>query len=387
MSRMRVLITGGGSGGHISPALAVAQRLRRDFSDVELLYVGGSLTMEGSTGESLESRLVKPTGIPFKLIHVGKLKRGGVSWSTFSRLWGFLPGLVEAWMVVRSFKPNVLFSSGGYVSLPVVIAAWLHRVPIIIHEQTAAVGLANSIAARLARRVAITFPQSAAYFAPEKVVLTGNPIQPEIIEPDLSLLRQTTIGKWLASPGLPIIYITGGGLGSHIINQTVGLCLEQLLTRYRVVHQCGAHAGFNDFDRLQSLVAALPEPLQQQYMLARHFSANEVGLIYHQASTVVARAGANTVLELAAYGLPAVLIPIPWVTHDEQTKNAQVLVEAGTAILLPERELSAERLLGAISERITALSSLDSSRRKARSLVDLEAATRLTRMVVEAGGR
>jgi UDP-N-acetylglucosamine--N-acetylmuramyl-(pentapeptide) pyrophosphoryl-undecaprenol N-acetylglucosamine transferase len=301
-------------------------------------------------------------------------------------LWGVIPGLIEAWRVVRRFQPDVLFSSGGYVSLPVVMAAWLQRVPIVIHEQTAAVGLANSVAGRLARQVAITFPQSAKYFKAQKVVVTGNPIQPEIIEPDLAMLQQPGLGQWLNRPGLPIIYVTGGGLGSHIINSTVEAALTKWLSQYRVVHQCGAHAGFNDYDRLMERSAALPAELQDRYYVAKHFSAQEVGLIYHQAALVVARAGANTVLELAAYGLPAVFIPIPWVTHDEQTQNAKVLVEAGTATIVPEKRLTVESLTVAIAQRLAQTTDTMAAKARAKALVDLQATTKLTEVVVAVGG-
>jgi UDP-N-acetylglucosamine--N-acetylmuramyl-(pentapeptide) pyrophosphoryl-undecaprenol N-acetylglucosamine transferase len=380
---MKVLLTGGGSGGHVSPALAVAQRLRRDYSDVELLYVGGSLTMEGSTGVSLEEQLVRPTGISLKIIHAGKLKRGGLSWSTLTRLWGVVPGMFEAWRVVGQFKPQVVFSSGGYVSLPVVVAAWLRRVPVVVHEQTAAVGLANALAGKLAKKVAVTFAQSTQYFAAHKVVVTGNPLQPSIVEPDMQTLRQSDLGKWLTDSPKPALYITGGGLGSHIINTTIEHALPELIKRYRIIHQCGAHAGFNDYNRLHQLFSGR----DKDYWLAKHFSAEEVGFIYASVVLVIARAGANTVLELAALGQLAILIPIPWVTHDEQTKNAQVLVEVGTGVILPEGELTPDRLCLEIDKLMARSASLEEARQRAKLIVDRHATDRLVTLVLEVGGR
>lgn len=381
---MRVILTGGGSGGHVSPALAVAGALRQEMPDISLLYIGGDLTMEGSTGPSLEAKLVEPTGIPFVAIRSGKLRRGSFGWSTITRLWGVVPGTIAAWRLVRRFKPDVVFSSGGYVSLPVVLVSWLQRAPIVIHEQTAAVGLANAVAGRLATKVAVTFPQSASYFKATKVTVTGNPLQPAIIQPDLVAAAESDLGSWLQQPGLPIIYVTGGGLGSHVINQAVEACLSQLLHSYRVVHQCGSHSGFNDLERLQQLAGQLPAEQQRNYYVQAHFSPTEVGWLYHYVSAVVARAGANTVLEIAACGLPAVFIPIPWVTHDEQTKNAQVLVEAGTAVILAEKDLSPANLQQSIAERIQASVTMISAKQAARALVDPRATDKLVSLVKEA---
>jgi UDP-N-acetylglucosamine--N-acetylmuramyl-(pentapeptide) pyrophosphoryl-undecaprenol N-acetylglucosamine transferase len=258
-------------------------------------------------------------------------------------------------------------------------------VPVVVHEQTAAVGLANAWAGKMAARVAITFAQSAQYFASNKVVLTGNPLQPAIVEPNMPELAKTELGQWLSRSDKPLIYITGGGLGSHIINVAVEQALPRLLTTYRVVHQCGAHAGLNDFDRLKELRQR--SDWDNEYWLAKHFSPAEVGLLYAKVSLVVGRAGANTVLELAAVGQLAVLIPIPWVTHDEQTKNARVLEQVGTAVILPEVELTPERLESEIDGLMKRSAGLDQARQKARQLVDRRAAERLTELVLEVGSK
>lgn len=382
---LKVLITGGGSGGHVSPALAVAEQLRMDVPELQLLYVGGSMTMQGSTGPSVEQKLVGQTDIPFTAIRSGKLPRNGFGLATLTRLWGVLPGLFDAWRVVRTFAPDVVFSSGGYVSLPVVVVAWLQRVPIVIHEQTAAVGLTNAWSSRLAKKVAITFPQSAQYFAAHKVALTGNPVQRAIIEPDFAAMDGSQLGQWLKSSDLPLVFVTGGGLGSHVINHAVGDLLPDLLSKYRLVHQCGSHAQYNDFDNLSRQAQSLPN--HAHYWLQTHYSAEEMGWIYSQATSVVARSGANTVLDVAAWGLPAVFIPIPWVTHDEQTKNAQTLVDAGTAMILPEAELSPEVLMTAIDTQVGRKPHLGQAVAVAKELVDPQARQKLTALVLEAAGR
>jgi UDP-N-acetylglucosamine--N-acetylmuramyl-(pentapeptide) pyrophosphoryl-undecaprenol N-acetylglucosamine transferase len=377
---MKILLTGGGSGGHISPALAVAEVLRKD-SDIELLYVGGKMTMEGSTGPSIEEKLVVPTGIAYVSIRAGKLRRDGLSLATLKRLWGVVPGFFDAFKTVKQFHPDVVFSSGGYVSLPVVWAAALLRVPIVIHEQTAVVGLANSLAGRVATKVAITFAQSAQYFPQHKVQLTGNPIRPEVLAPKID---KSPLSDWLKSADKPVIYITGGGLGAHNINVTIEQMLPQILDRYCVVLQCGAHSKYQDYERLLQKQSSFPTEVARRFWPTQFFTPNEVGLLYRQASLVIARSGANTVLELAAVGVPAIFIPIPWVTHDEQTKNAQVLVQPGMAVIVPEKELSADRLFQEIEIMVARLPQLEESRQAARQLVDFEATGKLVALIKSA---
>jgi UDP-N-acetylglucosamine--N-acetylmuramyl-(pentapeptide) pyrophosphoryl-undecaprenol N-acetylglucosamine transferase len=376
---MKILVTGGGSGGHISPALAVIDMLRREH--VELLYVGGKLTMEGATGSSIEEQMVMPTGTPYISISAGKLPRQVLGLQTLRRLWGVVPGCVEALQVVRKFGPDVVFSTGGYVTLPVVLAARLLNIPVVIHEQTAAVGLTNKIASHFATLVAITFPSSSKYFPARKTVLTGNPIRAEILRPPAEA-PVTPLMDWLRQPGLPLIYVTGGGLGSHVINLQVMATLETLLTHYRVIHQCGSHSGFEDFSRAIDAKNSLPNELQLRYWPAEKFTTVEVGRIYQSIAMAVARAGANTVLELAAWGIPTIFIPIPWVTHDEQTKNAQLLVDVGLAIILPEQHLAAASLVGALSEMQHRLPHLAEAKRQARTYVKPDAAARLVRIIM-----
>ena len=374
---MRILLTGGGSGGHVSPALAVARVLQQRHKDIELLYVGGKLGMEGSTGPSIEEHLVVPTGIPFRAIHAGKLTRQRVSVGSIKRLWGVLPGSLEALRIVREFKPAVVFSTGGYVSLPVVLSAALLRIPIVIHEQTAAVGLANKVASRVATKVAITFAQSATFFPPHKVVLTGNPLREEILSLPLISLAQSELGLWLHKSMEPVVYVTGGGLGSHLMNVVLAEALPQLLGSMRIVHQCGAHAQSHDLNMLQKIQQTLPQELAQKYIVQAHFNASEVGLLLHTAQLVVARAGANTVLEIAACGVSALFIPIPWVTHDEQTRNAQILVQTGLARILPEKDLSPMRLVEEIKYMVKESPALALAQVKARKIVYPDAAQAL----------
>jgi UDP-N-acetylglucosamine--N-acetylmuramyl-(pentapeptide) pyrophosphoryl-undecaprenol N-acetylglucosamine transferase len=375
---MNVLITGGGSGGHVSPALAVIEALRERVPEVRLLYVGGMMRPDGSTAPPIEQQLVAPLGIPYIAIQAGKLTRGSFSWHTLRRLWGVIPGLLQALRVVYRFRPDVIFSTGGYVSLPVVVAGFVLRVPIIIHEQTAAVGLANRLASKMATVVAITFPESRRYFPRNNVIVTGNPLRREILQP--VKMAKGALSTWLDSGSMPVIYVTGGGLGAHRINRVVGETLKQLLGCARVIHQCGNQPA--DERWLEQQKSALPETLRDRYWLAQAYSSQEVGAIYGRASLVVARAGANTVLELGAWGLPALFIPLPQATHDEQTRNAQYLVAAGTAHILPEARLTAAHFMAEIDEFLSNLDRFGQHADAAKKIVRLDAAQRLVDVLV-----
>src|SRR5438270_735350 len=199
---MRLVVTGGGTGGHVSPAVALITRLRERSATegwpLDLLYVGSE------TG--VERRAMSEMGVPYAAIQTGKLRRY-ISLQTPVDLFVRLPtGFFQALGHVRRYKPDVIFSTGGYVCVPTVIAGWLLRVPSLTHEQTALVGLANRIAGRFASRVAISFPQSKRYFRVSKVVVTGNPVRPSILRGD-AVRASRAFGF---DPSMPTLYITGG---------------------------------------------------------------------------------------------------------------------------------------------------------------------------------
>lgn len=378
---MKIAVTGGGSGGHISPALAVIEKLKEkkelEKVPLEILYIGGRLRMEGTKGPSVEQRVLPQTDIPRIFIHAGKLQRS-LSWRMPFLLWGTVPGFIEALYYLVKFKPDVIFSTGGFVTVPVVFAGFLLRIPIVVHEQTAAVGLSNKIGGFLAKMIAVSFPSSIKEFPKNKVIVTGNPIRSQIL-----IAREAR--KELPATSLPVqagcklrtIYITGGAQGSHIINQTVRKALPKLLKQAKVIHQCGSNELYHDFDNLLDTAQELPEELFERYELLEYIGLRKIGRVFAKADLVIARAGANTVNELAVLGIPAIFIPIPWVTNNEQYKNARILVNAGSARILPEDELTPEKLLNEVEGMVK---NLDEFREKAEEFqkeVRVDAAEKL----------
>ncbi len=341
---MRLAIAGGGTGGHVTPALATLAVLRAR-GPLETLWLG--------TADSVEERLTAEHGIPFRAIQAGKLRR----YLSLENLLdaGRIPlGVLQSAAALRRFRPDVVFSTGGFVGVPPVVAAAPLRLPTLIHEQTAQFGLANRLSLPFATTVALTYEASRAFLprTRRRVVVTGNPVRADLRRGDAAEGARL----FGLDPVRPTIYVTGGARGAHAINATVGALLPGLLDRCQVVHSCGPREANGDFDALTARAAAWPADLRARYAV-REFIGAELPHLYALATIIVGRAGAGTVAELATLGKPAILIPLPGTGGDEQTKNARMLADAGAAIMIPERDLTPatlaatlDRLLGAPDE-------------------------------------
>jgi UDP-N-acetylglucosamine--N-acetylmuramyl-(pentapeptide) pyrophosphoryl-undecaprenol N-acetylglucosamine transferase len=257
-----------------------------------------------------------------------------------------------------------------------VLAAWLCRIPIIVHEQVAVSGLANRIASRLARRVAITFPSSASEFPHGKSVVTGNPLRPELAGSS----REGALARLDLDPSLPVVYVTGGAQGSHRINRTVGEILEPLLALTQLIHQCGDHPATGDRAWLEDRASRLDPAKRARYRLLPYVG-EELREVYAAAWLVVGRAGAGTVNECCHLGLPGLFIPLRGTSGDEQTANAWALEATGGAILLPEASLTPERLLDAIRSLLADPQRLKTMGDRARALAIPDAAERIADLI------
>lgn len=366
---MKVVITGGGTGGHTSAGLAVAAALRE--RGIECAWIGSR--------RGIEAHRVPEAGLPYHPIATGKLRRYW-DWQNVSDLLLRVPtGLVEARGLLRRLKPNVVFATGGFVALPPVMAASRLRIPIVVHEQTSVPGLANRIAARVARKIALTFPQPGMEFPPEKVVVTGNPLRPELRGDS----REGGLARLGLDPQLTVLYITGGAQGSHRINRAVGAILEPLLELCQVIHQCGDNPKSDDRGWLGEQAKALPPTLQARYRLLPYVGP-ELRDIYAVASLVVGRAGAGTVNECCQLGLPAVYIPLPGTSGDEQTANARLVQAAGGAELFPQVALTPAGLLQCLKDLLGDPTRLKTMGERALSLAVPDAAERIVALIAEA---
>jgi UDP-N-acetylglucosamine--N-acetylmuramyl-(pentapeptide) pyrophosphoryl-undecaprenol N-acetylglucosamine transferase len=229
---VRIVIAGGGTGGHTSPGLAVAARLRE--SGVDVHWIGSRA--------GIEAKRVPEAGLTFHTIPVGKLRRYW-DWQNVPDLAVRAPaGLAQSWRLLRRLRPALLLATGGFVALPPALAARTLGIPLVIHEQTSVPGLANRVAGRFARRIALTFPLTGTEFPKERTVLTGNPLRPELRGGTPAEARR----RFELDSALPIVYVTGGALGAHRINRDVGAALPHLLEVCQVIHQCGDNARTGD---------------------------------------------------------------------------------------------------------------------------------------------
>lgn len=314
------------------PTLAVADSLKNRLPGVELLYIGSK--------RAEDRRLVEAAGLRFKGIHAGKLRRY-LSWENFLDIFRFWIGIWEAGRILKKFRPQVVFAKGGYVSLPVVIAAKHLEIPVVLHESDSRLGLANKIALKSATKLAVSWPiqnywQNEPHLGKyaDKFVYTGLPMAQEFINWKADKLFENN---------LPIILVTGGSQGAHAINRIVWEILPQLLRRFNVVHQVGKL----DIGEANQQEMNLAPEIQNNY-LPFEFDRNIFLSALHLADLVISRSG-SFVFELAVLGKPAILIPLPGSANEHQWKNAQWMANNGAAMTL-SGEFESVKLLEMIDD-------------------------------------
>jgi UDP-N-acetylglucosamine--N-acetylmuramyl-(pentapeptide) pyrophosphoryl-undecaprenol N-acetylglucosamine transferase len=356
------LVTGGGTGGHVYPALAVADELARHGHDPgEIRFVGAR--------RGIESVAVPAAGFELDVLPGRGLRRSrtlAAVRDNLAAVVGAARALVAADRIVRRTRPRVVFGVGGYASLPCVLAARLHRIPTVIHEQNAAPGLANRVAVRLGATAAVSLPDTPLPGA----VLTGNPVRRAVTEVD----RHPDTGR-------PVILIFGGSLGAWRLNESALGVYDRWRGRDDV--SIVVVTGRRDHDAVTRGLATLRRPDDRlDFTLVEYEEHMEHQ--YARATVAVTRAGAVTVAELAVVGLPAVLVPLPGAPGDHQTRNAEAVAAAGGAVLTPDADATAERLTTELGRLLADPARLDAMSRGARTLGRPDAAARVAAMVEEA---
>lgn len=356
---VKIVITG----GHHSSALPVIKKLKDYYPGVRIYWFGHKFSAQGDKNPTLEFHEIAELDIPFYHIHAGKFYRT----LNIIRLAKIPFGFFQCLYLLLKINPDAILSFGGYIAVPTVIAGWVLGIPSVTHEQTVAAGWANRLVSKVAKKVLISWNESAEYFPKEKTVFAGLPLRSEIFE--------SKSQSFSSDNGLPTVYITTGKIGSHIINTVVGDCLKDLLAICNVIHQCGDNSVFNDYEMLVAAEKSLGKHAGRYY-LRRFVYEDEVGEAYQRSDLVVARSGAHTTAELLALRKNCVLIPIPWVSHNEQFLNAQVLEKNGLGKILPEKDLSAQRLLEEIKTALGKTKALE-------GVVTREANNRPAELIVE----
>lgn len=317
----RIILTGGGTAGHVTPNIALLPRLKELGYDIH--YIGSY------TG--IEKELIEQFGIPYHGISSGKLRRY-FSIQNFTDPFRVLKGFREANKLIKDLKPNVIFSKGGFVSVPVVMAGKRRHIPTIIHESDMTPGLANKLSIPSATKVCCNFPETLEHLPKEKAVLTGSPIRQELLEGD----RAAALKFCGLTDDKPVILIIGGSLGSVAVNDAVRSILPELLKDFHVIHLCGKGKMDKSLNSLKGYV-------QFEYV------QNQLKDLFALTDIVISRAGANAICELLALHKPNLLIPLSAnASRGDQILNARSFERQGFSIVLEEENLNKNSLLTAI---------------------------------------
>lgn len=337
---MKVVIIG----GHLSPALSVIQKLRQE----NVFYIGRKHTFEGDDVLSLEHQEIVNLGIPFHAIRTARLQRK-ITRYTFLSLTKFPIGFYQSIKILKEIRPDIVLGFGGYVQIPVVLAAYMLKIPVVIHEQTLGAGFSNRTASYFAKKVCISWESSRTYFLKEKTILTGNPVKQEIVNlKDLPAGRQ---GK-NENNKVPVIYITGGSTGSHSINNLIEKTLHKLLEKYIVIHQTGDSKKYKDYEKLKDFKNNLTKNFSERYEIKKFLSSSEAAQAMNKADLVIGRSGINTVTELIYLKKPAFLIPLPFGQKNEQLKNAEFIKSIGLCEFIEQESLSENLFISVVNSMI-----------------------------------
>ena len=319
----KIILTGGGTAGHVTPNIALIPALKEAGYEVE--YIGSY--------KGMERELIERQGIPYHGINSGKLRRY-FDWKNFTDPFRVLQGYFQAKKLMRQLKPDVVFSKGGFVSVPVVMAASSKHIPAIIHESDMTPGLANRLAVKGATKVCCNFPETVKYLPEGKAVLTGSPIRQELLHGSKDLaLKFTGFNE-----DKPILLIIGGSLGSVFINNAIRASLDELLKTFQIIHLCGKG---NLDDSLQGKTGYV----QYEYI------SEELPDLFAAADLIISRAGANAICELLALHKPNILIPLSRnASRGDQILNANSFKKQGFSFVIEEEEVTADSLFAAIHE-------------------------------------
>lgn len=316
---MRIVLAGGGTGGHIIPNIALYQELKKEMGEeLKVLYIGSK--------KGLDATLVSANGLEFEGISCGKLRRY-FSWENFVDVFRTVAGIWQSFWKIQRFKPEVIFCKGGYVSLPVAVAGRIAGVPVILHESDVVPGLANRLASRLASRICVSFAESKRYLKEVvgKVEVTGNPVRAEIAEGN----RKRAMELSGLNEGKPVILVMGGSQGAAFVNELIWNNLDSLLAKFQIIHICGA--------------GKVEAGKQGEGYFSLEFANEELKDFYALSDLIITRAGANSLAEIEFLGRPAVLVPLIKGSRGDQIENAEIFEKNNPAIIINEKTFNKQQ--------------------------------------------
>ncbi|QQG46299.1 MAG: undecaprenyldiphospho-muramoylpentapeptide beta-N-acetylglucosaminyltransferase [Candidatus Niyogibacteria bacterium] len=368
---MRILLTGGGTGGHFFPIVAVIRALKKmaeseKFVEMELVYLSDS---------PYDLGILKEEGVEFISVPAGKIRRY-FSLFNFTDLFKTAWGIIRAIIYVFGKMPDVIFAKGGYASFPALIAARLFKIPVIIHESDSAPGRVNRWAGSFAKRIAISFPESAKYFPSSKTALIGNPVRERILGGNIEEARSI-----FGYEDVPTVLVLGGSQGSAKLNDILIDILPEILKEAKIIHQCGKN-NFDDVSKRISVVLGQNQ-FKNRYKLFAFLDENILRSAVLVSNLIVSRAGAGAIYEIAAWGKPSLLIPLHNSAQDHQRQNAYAYARAGGAALVVEEEnLAPNLLLAEIRKLLSDKPRLERMARAASNFAKIDAAEILARQII-----
>ena len=352
----KIILSGGGTGGSVSPLLAIAQEIKKTKPDSDFLFVG---TKKGSP----EKVMIKPfLYIKYQSISSGKLRRY-FSLQNFLDLFLIFKGFVQSFFIILKFKPQAILSAGAFVSVPLAWAGWILKVPVFIHQQDVRPGLANKLMAKISKKITVSFEKSLKSFSVNKTILTGNPISPKILTGN----KEKAIKRFNLESNLPCLLIMGGGTGALEINRIIEKIIPDLIKFCQVVHLTGSQKMSGKFIHIN-------------YHQIEFLKQEDLADIYSRADLIISRAGLGALTELSVLKKPAIIIPI---SNSHQEDNANYFIEQKAIVLLKDKKISSKELLSKIRELI-----LDNKQRALLSLnisklANTEASKKISKIILE----
>ncbi len=367
---MKILLTGGGTGGHFYPIIAIATAIRAVAREEKV--IAPQIYYMAET--RYDSRVLFDNEIIFVPVSAGKI-RNYFSILNFFDLFKTAWGAIRATIDMFSIYPDVVFGKGGYVSFPALFAARILRIPVIIHESDSTPGKVNKWASKFAQKIAVSYKEAADDFPPGKVAFTGNPIRSELITP----LKNGAHEFLKLDPDIPTLLIIGGSQGSQIINDTILDILPSLIEKYQVIHQTGKN-NFTDVSGRASIILQ-KNPMKERYHPYDYLNVLAMRMVAGIAELAISRAG-STVFEIACWGIPSILIPIEKSNGDHQRKNAFSYAREGGAVVLEEPNLTPHVLLGEITRLMDSKQIRERMSLSAKSFAHIDSAVIIAKEIV-----
>ena len=365
------MLTGGGTGGHFYPNIAVAESINKIAEEKRLLrpeifYVASV---------PYDRELLFQNNVEFRKAPAGKMRR----YFSLANFFGWFKtafGIIKAIFDIFSIYPDVIFSKGGYDSFPAVFAGRLFKIPVVIHESDSVPGRANLWAGKFARKIAISFPEAENYFPKEKVAYTGNPIRKEILRP----IKAGAYEFLRLEESTPVILVLGGSQGAKIINDTILSALPRLVEKYQIIHQTGKE-NFEEMKNTANLVLQ-NSPHINRYKPYPFLNVLAMKMSAGVAELVISRAG-STIFEISAWQIPSIIIPVTDSNGDHQRKNAFSFARAGGAIVIEERNLSASVLISEIDRLMRDRGLREKMSKASAEFAKLDSADKIARELIE----